>query len=59
MEKNENSTKVKERDVTAFKLFNQMRYGRSRKKVRLDGINKAQERDHSHWVKVQKKQKTG
>lgn len=30
-----------QRDVTVFKLFNQMRYGRSRKKVRFNEIKRA------------------
>lgn len=57
MGKNKNIAKVTERRQL-LSLFNQMRYGRSRKKkVSLDEINKSRNMT-SHWVKVQKEENT-
>lgn len=60
MEKNKNPAKVAQRRHTS-QVFNQMWYGRSKGgkgQIRWNK-QKEQERDHIHWVKVQKKLKSG
>lgn len=58
MEKNKNPAKVAERRHTS-QVFNQMWYVRSKGIQIRWNKQKEQERDRIHWVKVQKKLKSG
>lgn len=55
IEKKENTSKVRERRHKFWTFLIRCDLGEAEKKVKLDEINKKQERDHSDWVKVHKK----